>query len=38
MVIDLVIVGTFVATIYGLALAFGSDSRDGNDWINHRAL
>ena len=36
MVASLVILGSIL--VYALALAFGSDSRDGNDWIEHRAL
>jgi hypothetical protein len=36
MLVGLVIIGSVL--LYGLALFFGSDSRDGNDWIEHRAL
>lgn len=35
MVTALVIVG--IVLLNAVALIFGSDSRDGNDWINHRA-
>ncbi len=36
MVTGLVIVGIVLLNV--VALVYGRDSRDGNDWIDHRAL
>ena len=38
MIVNLIIFAVVVAALLALNARFGADSRDGNDWVNHRPI